>query len=46
MNRSLATLTDDLSEINNKSCKKCKERYDQFSPRTFIKLKNNRLKHK
>ena len=46
MNRSLATLTDDLSEINNKSCKKCKERYDQFSPCTCIKLKINLLKHK
>ena len=46
MNKPLATLSDDLSEINNKKCRKCSERYDKSSPCTFINLKNGRLQYK
>ena len=46
MDRKLLDLTDNLSEINNKDCKKCMERNKIKSECEFIGLKNNRLKHK
>ena len=38
--------TDNLSEINNKDCKKCMERKKIRSECEFIGLKNNRLNYK
>ena len=46
MDRKLLDLTDNVSEINNKDCKKCIERNKIKSEREFIWLKNNRLKYK
>ena len=46
INRSLDTLVDKLSEIKNKSCKKCEEQFDKFSPGTFNNLKNDHLQFK
>ena len=46
MQSKLSDLADNLSEINNKDCKKCMERNKIESECEFIGLKNNRLKHK
>ena len=46
MQSKLSDLADNLSEINNKDCKKCMERNKIKSECEFIGLKNNRLKHK
>ena len=46
MSTSLSSLVDNLSEINNKDCKKCMERKKIRSECEFIGLKNNRLKYK
>ena len=46
MNTSLASLVDNLSEINNKDCKKCMERNEINSECQYIGLKDNRLKYK
>ena len=46
MNTSLASLVDNLSEINNKDCKKCMERNKINSECQYIGLKDNRLKYK
>ena len=43
MNTSLASLVDNLSEINNKDCKKCMERNEINSECQYIGLKDNRL---
>ena len=43
MTTSLSSLVDNLSEINNKDCKKCMERKSECE---FIGLKDNRLKYK
>ena len=40
------TLSDSLSEINNKDCKKCMKRKINRSKCEFIGLKDNRLKYK
>ena len=45
MNTSIARLTDNLSELNNKSCKKCKERKNLFAQCKFIKVSGKRLKY-
>ena len=46
MNTSLANLTDNLSEINNKDCKKCMER-DKIKPECqYIKYNKNKLIYK
>ena len=42
----LSNLTDNLSEINNKECKSCKEREKISINCAFIKLENNRLIYK
>ena len=42
----LSDLADNLSEINNKDCKKCMERKNIRSECEFIGLKNNRLNYK
>ena len=44
MSTSLSSLVDNLSEINNKVCKKCIERNKTRSECKFIRLKHNRLK--
>ena len=46
MNTSLASLVDNLSEINNKDCKKCMERNKIKSECQYIKHKDNRLIYK
>ena len=46
MNTSLSNLTDNLSEINIKDCKKCMEKNKIKFDCKFIKLKNNRLIYK
>ena len=46
MQSKLSDLADNLSEINNKDCKKCKERKNIKSKCEFIRLKNNRLNYK
>ena len=46
MQSKLSNLTDNLSEINNKDCKKCMERKKIRSECEFIRLKNNRLNYK
>ena len=43
MNTSLANLTDSLSEINNKDCKKCMERNKIKSECQYIKYNKNKL---
>ena len=44
MQSKLSDLADNLSEINNKECKKCMERNKIRSECEFIGLKDNRLK--
>ena len=46
MNTSLENLVDNLSEINNKDCKKCIERNKIKSGCKLIELKDNRLIYK
>ena len=46
MQSKLSDLADNLSEINNKDCKKCMERIKIWSECEFIGLKNNRLNYK
>ena len=46
MPTSLSNLVDNLSEINNKDCKKCMEREKIISKCKFIGYKNNRLNYK
>ena len=46
MTTSLSSLVNNLSEINNKNCKKCMERKKIKSECEFIGLKDNRLKYK
>ena len=46
MQSKLSDLVNNLSEINNKECKKCMERKKIRSECEFIGLKNNRLKYK
>ena len=46
MATSLSNLTDNLSEINKKECKSCKEREKISINCAFIKLENNRLIYK
>ena len=46
MNISLVKLTDNLSEINNKDCKKCMERNKTKSECQYIKHKKNKLIYK
>ena len=46
MQSALSDLADNLSEINNKDCKKCMERKKIRSECEFIGLKDNRLKYK
>ena len=46
MQSTLSDLVDNLSEINNKECKKCKERKNIISKCEFIGLKDIRLKYK
>ena len=41
MATSLSNLTDNLSEVNKKECKLCKERKKISINCTFIKLENN-----
>ena len=44
MSSSLDSLTDNLSEINNKTCVKCKERVKSVQYCKFIDLIKNRLR--
>ena len=46
MQSKLSDLANNLSEINNKDCKKCIERKKIRSKCEFIGLKDNRLKYK
>ena len=46
MNASLTSLVDNLSEINNKDCKKCEERNKIKSQCQYIKYEDNRLIYK
>ena len=46
MNISLVKLTDNLSEINNKDCKKCMERNKTKSECQYIKYNKNKLIYK
>ena len=46
MQSKLPDLADNLSEINNKECKKCEERKNIRSECEFVGLKDNRLKYK
>ena len=46
MPSSLLSLVDNLSEINNKDCKKCMERKKIRSECKFIEFKNDRLNYK
>ena len=46
MQSKLSDLADNLSEINNKDCKKCMERNKTRSECEFIGLKDNRLNYK
>ena len=46
MQSKLSNLADNLSEINNKDCKKCMERKKIRSECGFIGLKDNRLNYK
>ena len=46
MPTSLSRLVDNLSEINNKDCKKCMEREKIISECKFTGFKNNRLNYK
>ena len=42
----LSDLVDNLSEINNKDCKKCMEKKNIKSECEFIGIKNNRLNYR
>ena len=44
--RKLSDLVDNLSEINNKDCKKCMERKNIKSECEFIGIKNNRINYR
>ena len=44
--KSLGRLVDNLSEINSKTCDKCKERTKTTQYCEFVKLKENRLMYK
>ena len=46
MSSKLSNLVDNLSEINNKGCKTCKERKNMKSECEFIGLKNNILNYR
>ena len=46
MSFSLSSLVDNLSEINNKDCKKCMERKKINSKCDYIKFRNNRLEYR
>ena len=46
MSFSLSSLVDNLSEINNKDCKKYMERKKINSKCDYIKFKNNRLEYR
>ena len=46
MQSTLSDLVDNLSEINNKDCKKCMERKKIRSECEFIGFKDNRIKYK
>ena len=46
MQRKLSDLVDNLSEINNKDCKKCMERKNIKSECEFIGIKNNRINYR
>ena len=46
MNSSLDSLEDNLPEIKNKTCIRCKERNKTTQPCEFVKLNENRLMHK
>ena len=46
MSFSLSSLVDNLSEINNKDCKKCMEWKKINSKCDYIKFKNNRLEYR
>ena len=46
MQSKLSDLADNLSEINNKDCKKCMERKKIISECEFAGFKDNRLKYK
>ena len=46
MQSKLSDLAENLSEINNKDCKKCMERKKNRSECEFIGLRNNRLNYK
>ena len=46
MSFSLSSLVDNLSEINNKDCKKCMERKKINSKCDYIKFKNNRPEYR
>ena len=46
MQSTLSDLVDNLSEINNKDCKECKERNKIRSECEFIGFKDNRLNYK
>ena len=46
MQSKLSNFADNLSEINNKDCKKCMERKIISSECKFVGLMDNRLKYK
>ena len=46
MDRSLSELADNLSEVNDKVCKKCRERNKTKSECQYIKHKKNKLIYK
>ena len=46
MNRSLENHVDNLSEINEQECKKCKERKNETVKCKYIKYENNKLIYK
>ena len=46
MQSKLSDLADNLSEINNKDWRKCRERKTNRSECEFIGLKDNRLNYK
>ena len=46
MNRSLDVLVDNLSQINDKTCKKCKERNKTTQYCKFVKLNRDKLMYK
>ena len=46
MSASLSSLVNNLSEINKKECKPCRERNNIKSECDFIGIKDNRLNYK